>query len=317
MHNIFDEISKVKNVAITGHVRPDGDCIGSCTALYTYITNAFKTTQVDLFLESLPPNFAFLANSDKINSQYSTSFPYDVVISLDSGDLERIGQAQTIFAEAKKTINIDHHISNTEFAEINHVISDASSTCEVLFDLMEDDYIDVLVATSLYTGLIHDTGVFKHSNTTRHTMEIAGKLIEKGVPFSKIIDESFYQKTFIQNQILGRCLLESSLLLEGKVIASVISRQTLDLYGAGSKDIDGAIDQLRITKGVEVAILLHETNSLEYKVSMRSNEIINVSQIAKQFGGGGHIRAAGCTMKGTSQEIINELIAIITAQFVN
>ena len=194
------------------------------------------------------------------------------------------------------------------------VISDASSTCEVLFGLLEEEKISKEVAECIYTGIIHDTGVFKYSCTSAHTMTVAGKLMEKGIDFSSIIDDSFYRKTYVQNQILGRALLESITFLDGKCIFSVIRAKDMDFYGVSSKDMDGIIDQLRITEGIECAIFMYETGSQEFKVSLRSNNIVDVSKIAAYFGGGGHVKAAGCTMSGSIYDVINNLSSHIEKQ---
>lgn len=314
MNKILEEVKDAKRIGITGHVRPDGDCIGSCLALYNYLLKNVLDSIIDVFLEFIPDSFGYLKNFNKVNHDYDEKEPYDVFITLDCGALDRIGYADKYFISAKKTICIDHHISNQAFAKVNHILPQASSTCEVLFDLMDEDKIDKDIAEALYTGIIHDTGVFKHTNTTEKTMTIAGKLITKGVEFSKIIDESFYQKTYNQNQILGRCLLESILVLNGKCIVSAIGKRNLEFYNATSKDLEGIIDQLRVTKGVEVAILIHELELHEYKVSLRSNGKVNVSKIAMYFGGGGHVKAAGCTMRGNIHDVINNLTRHIEAQ---
>lgn len=318
MKMIDTEVKGAKKIAIAGHIRPDGDCIGSCTALYQYLNSRKEELgirQVDVYLqEPLGIEFHILTGFDEIKHSYEADENYDVFISLDCGSLDRLGNAIKYFETAKKTLNIDHHISNLSFAKINHVVADASSTCEVLFTLMEEESITKEIAESLYVGMIHDTGVFKHSNTSEKTMNIAGKLISKGIDFSSLIDESFYSKTYIQNQILGRCLMESILVLEGKVVFASISRKMLDFYEAATSDLDGIIDQLRLTKGTEVAIFIYETDRHEFKVSMRSNGEVNVSKIAVYFGGGGHIRAAGCTIHGSVHDVINNLTAHIEAQ---
>lgn len=311
---IWKEIDPGMTIGIAGHVRPDGDCIGSVMSLYNYLVKCCPDQRIDAYLEYIPEEFSYISHTDKVRTEWTEDVMYDVFFSLDCGDKERIGVAAAGFAAAGKTINIDHHISNLCFADINHVEAQASSTCEVLFYLFDEERVDTDIARSLYTGIIHDTGVFKHSNTSRRTMEAAGVLIEKGVDFSKIIDESFYQKTYLQNQILGRCLLESIMVLDGRCIFSVISQKMMNFYGAGPGDLDGVVDQLRITKGVEVAILLHETDQQEYKVSLRSNGIVNVSSIAVYFGGGGHIKAAGCSMKGSIHDVINNLTLHIEVQ---
>lgn len=317
MDKINTVLAGAKNIVIAGHIRPDGDCVGSCTALYLYLTQNkedFGIDKVDVYLEPFGHEFHILSGTDKIKHDYTSEEVYDVFISLDCGSLDRLGEAVKYYDSAKKTINIDHHISNLGFGHINHVVPDASSTCEVLFDLMEEERITGDIAEALYVGIIHDTGVFKHSNTTEKTMNTAGKLISKGIDFSTLIDESFYSKTYMQNQILGRCLMESFQVMEGKIIVSVLSRKMLDFYGASSADLDGIIDQLRVTKDTEVAIFLYEITNQEYKVSMRSNNGVNVSRIAVYFGGGGHIKAAGCTMRGSLHDVINNLTLHMESQ---
>jgi phosphoesterase RecJ-like protein len=145
-------------------------------------------------------------------------------------------------------------------------------------------------------------------------MYIAGNLIEKGVNTSYIIDETFYRKNYLQNVMMGYALLESTLVMDGKVIYSFVTKKWLDLYGVTGNDLDGIVDQLRITDGVEVAILAYEMNPLEFKVSMRSNNYVDVSKIAAYFNGGGHVRAAGCKLKGNVIDVINNLLRHIEPQ---
>lgn len=313
MSFLVDEIERANTIAIGGHVRPDGDCIGSCMGLYSYITEHYQGKTVSVFLEEIPAAFEYLNREEAWEKEDS----YELFISLDCGSPDRLGEAEQIFEKSGRKINIDHHISNTGFGDVNHVEPEASSTCEVLCGLLDMEKIGEFTAQAFYTGIIHDTGVFKHSNTGLRTMEIAGKLMEKGIPFGQIIDESFYMKTYRQLQIMGRCLLESVRIMEGKCIFSVVSRRVLEFYEAKPSDLDGVIDELRTTEGVEVAILLTEKDTVEYKVSMRSNQIVDVSKIASFFGGGGHIRAAGCTIKGSAFDVINNITEHIEKQLSN
>ena len=170
------------------------------------------------------------------------------------------------------------------------------------------------MAEFLYTGIINDTNVFKNNKTTPHTMEIAGKLMAKGVSFGKIIDETFFKRTYVQNQILGRALLESISFMDRKCIFAAVRQKDMDFYGAGSSDLDGIVEQLRVTDGVECAIFLHETENHVYKVSMRSNGKVNVAAIAMKHSGGGHVMAAGVTMTGTPDTIMAELLTDIEEQ---
>ena len=316
---LFSKMNEAKSIAISGHVRPDGDCLGACLGMYHYIQSKYKEEQkqVDVYLESVPESFEYLLGNAKVRTSITESKNYDLFISLDCGSLDRLGFSEELFQNAKETICIDHHISNTLFADCNYVEGEASSTCEILTALIDESDLNLEIANAFYTGIVHDTGVFKHSNTKRRTMELAGRLINQGVNTSKIIDGSFYQKTYMQNQILGRSLLESMLVLDGRCICCSISRKQMDFYQAKPHDLDGIIDQLRVTKGVEVAILIYELASKEFKVSMRSNEIVDVCAIAQYFGGGGHIRAAGCTMKGSAHDVINNITLHIENQLKN
>lgn len=306
MNRFLEAIATADSIGIAGHVRPDGDCYGSCMGLYNYIREQFPDKRISVYLESFVPEFSFISRSQEIKTE-PQEFAYDLFLVLDCGDSDRLGKFLPLFEQAKKQIVVDHHISNTSFGQENYVETDASSTSEIIYTLLEEEKISKSVGEALYLGIVHDTGVFKHSCTTKRTMEIAGRLITLDIPFSRIIDETFYQKTYVQNQVLGRCLLESLLLLDGKVIASFIDRKTMDFYGAKSHDLDGIIDQLRVTEGVEVAVLLHETASHEYKVSLRCNTELDVSRIAAYFGGGGHKKAAGCTMSGSYRDVLTNL----------
>ena len=311
------EIKGAKRIAIAGHTRPDGDCIGSCTALYQYLMlcrEELNDPQIDVYLEPFGKEFDVLTGSDIVRHTYDFDEAYDVFISLDCSSLDRIGNAIRYFDSAKKTICIDHHITNDNFANVNHVEANASSTCEVLYKLLDKSKITKEIAESLYVGIVHDTGIFHHSSTSDKTMEIAADLMRKGIDFTKLIDDTFIQVTYTQLQILGRCLMESMRILEGKVIVSHLSRSDLEFYDASHSDLDGIVDQLRTVKGTEVAVFIYETDSYEHKVSLRANGLVDVSKIAHFFGGGGHVRAAGCTMVGTIHDVINNLTPHIEAQ---
>lgn len=314
MNCLEQMLSGVKTIAIAGHVRPDGDCIGSCLGLYNYIKENFPEVEATVYLEEPSRVFGFLQGTDEICYDYTKEVAYDVFFALDCGDKKRLGEAATYFDTAKHTICIDHHISNVGFAEENYIKGELSSTCEFLCEFMESEKISVETAKCLYTGIAHDTGVFQYSNTTAKTLNTVGMLIDKGFDFTKIIDETFYQKTYKQKQITGRALLESIMVLDGKVIFSAVHQKDMEFYGVTSGDLDGIVSQLRTTEGVEVAIFLYEMEPQVYKVSMRSNQYVNVSEIASFFGGGGHIRAAGCTMQGSMHDVINNLTEHIEKQ---
>jgi len=316
MNDLLRQIQDAKKIAIAGHVRPDGDCVGSCCALYNYIKDNFsmKEKQLVVYMEGIAPQFYLLEGLSEFSADVSVLQDCDLFIALDCASIDRLGKAEEYFLKAEKTILVDHHISNTGYAQKCIVDADASAACEVLFELMDEAKISLACANALYLGIVHDTGVFKHSNTRRRTMEIAGLLLDKGVSSSKIIDGTFFEKSYLQTQLLGRCLMESVLYQDGKVIVSVVSLAMKKLYGAVSSDFDGVIDNLRVTRGVEVAILITEEEDNKCKVSMRSNHEVNVSAIAQGFGGGGHVKAAGCTMTGSTDEILERILGAVFEQ---
>lgn len=306
-------LEQTGSVVILGHVRPDGDCLGSTLGLYHYIQTNYPAIRAAVYLEESSPKFGYLAGYDAILHETDEE-RYELCICLDCGDEERLGSFGVFLANASKSLCLDHHITNTRFCEVNLVSENASSTCEILFEQLDEEKIDKAAAECLYTGLIHDTGVFKYSCTSARTMEIAGKLMAKGIDFGSIIDNSFYKKTYVQNQILGRALLESITFLDGKCIFSALRQSEMEFYGVNGKDMDGIIDQLRLTEGVEVAIFMYQTGPQEFKVSLRSQNAVDVSRIASYFGGGGHVRAAGCTMSGRIHDVVNNLSLHIAKQ---
>lgn len=310
---IIDEVKGAETIGISGHVRPDGDCVGSVMGLYLYLKKALPDAHIDVYLEQPADIFGCIQDIDAIRSDFKTDIKYDVFLALDC-NAERLGDAEPIYENAKKRINIDHHVSNAGCGDINVIEPERSSTCELLYELMEEDKIDVETAKALYIGMIHDTGVFKYSNTSPRTLQIAADLIKFGFDFPKLIDETFYEKTYVQTQIMGRAILESIRFLNGRCIVSMVDKKTMNFYQAGPKDLDGIINQLRIVKGVECAVFMYEVEPMGYKVSLRSNGGVDVAAIAVKFGGGGHVRAAGCFMNGTYHDNINNLSLHIEEQ---
>ena len=303
-----------KTILIAGHLRPDGDCVGAAAAAYLYLKKIYPEAQISAYVEKVPEVYRFLDPEHSIFVEKLPEGPVDLFLSLDSSSKDRLGEAERLFDTAGRTACIDHHVSNLGYARENFVEAGSSSACEVLYGLMEEELIDNRIAEAIYIGIIMDTGVFRYSNTSKKTMEIAGSLMEKGVPFWKYIDECFYQRTYTQTQLLGRTLLTSMRLMEGRVIVATVTRRMLEFYGAQTEDIEGIIDQLRVTKGVEVALLLQEIDDQQYKVSMRSNTFVDVSKIAVYFGGGGHVKAAGWTMRGSLHDVINNITEHIEFQ---
>ncbi|MGN0348435.1 MAG: bifunctional oligoribonuclease/PAP phosphatase NrnA [Roseburia sp.] len=301
-------LKEVDTVAISGHVRPDGDCVGSCLATYNYIKTYYPQISVDLYLEPIPNIFKFLARSGEILHTIPQKTHYQLFIVQDCGDADRLGDAERLFRTAERTLCIDHHISNQSFADENYIVPEASSTSELVFELLQKERITKEIAECIYTGIIHDTGLFQYSNTSKKTMEIAGFLMDTGIDYSEIVDKTFFAKTYNQNKIMGLALLKSTLHLNGKCISSVITEAEMKEYEVLPKHLEGIVSQLRATKDVEVAVFLYEIGDGTFKVSTRSVAYVDVSKIAVKYGGGGHKRAAGFSMTGESDAIIAQIV---------
>lgn len=304
--NLDSILKDVKSVGISGHVRPDGDCVGSTLGLYNYICKYYPDIDCRLYLERIPDCFYFLNRAKEI-IHVPEDKVYDVYFALDCGDLGRLGAFADIFTKARHKVCIDHHKSNSGFADEGLIVPGKSSTSELIFELLPKDRIDRDIAEALYTGIVHDTGVFQYSCTTAATMSAAGFLMERGIDYSAIVDHTYYEKTIEQNKVLAYAINKAELVLDGAVIKSVITKDDMTRFGVTPLELDGIINQLRITKGVEVAIFLYESGDNEYKVSLRSKRKVDLSEIALKFGGGGHERAAGATMRGTPDEIFEKL----------
>lgn len=314
MTDLDSKLQGAKSIGIAGHVRPDGDCAGSTLAVYNYIKDNYPEIDTQIYLEPIPNIFKFLQRSEEIRSEYPQGLQFDLFISLDCGDTGRLGNAAAYFEAAKHTICIDHHVSNQAFADDNYIFPDASSTCELVYALLDKDKITREIAECLYVGIIHDTGVFQYSCTSSRTMNIAGRLMDKGIDYPDIVDKTFFEKTFEQNLILGTALLKATRHFEGRCISSIITAKDMADCNALPKHLEGIVAQLRSTRGVDAAILIYETSDGQQKVSMRSNGAVDVAAIAVRHGGGGHIRAAGITMDGKPEEILQILLDEVKAQ---
>ena len=308
-------LDKAKRVGICGHVKPDGDAYGSCMGLYLFLKTYYPSIDAKVYLEDrYPDSFRFVSCSQDVIHDYPIEEPHDVFFALDCSDLERLGSSGVYFQAAKNTVVIDHHVSNDEFGMICEIQPEASSASELVALMIGRERITRQIAEPLYMGIAHDTGVFQYSCTSSRTMMVGGWLMDTGIDFSRICDETFFLKTYIQNQVLGRALAESILMMDGKLIFSAIRQKDMEFYQIEPKDLDGIVQQLRVTRGVEVAVFLYEVQTRRYKVSMRSNGKVDVSKVALYFQGGGHVRAAGCTINGGVHDVVNNIAAQVEKQ---
>ncbi len=314
MEKLHEVLSGVKCAAVSGHVNPDGDCVGSCLATYNYIKENYPDIQIDVYLDPIPNIFKFLKSSDEIKAPGTEKKEYDLFLAQDCGDAARLGAAEHYFHEAKKTVCIDHHKSNGAFADINYIYPEASSTSELIYDLIEDEKISKAVAECIYLGIVHDTGVFQYSCTSSKTMNIAGRLMDKGIDFTRIINDTFFEKTYEQTRIMAAALLKSQRFLDETCIFSFITREEMEEYHVLPKHLEGIVSQMRAVKGVDTAVFLYQNGENSYKVSMRSSNLVDVAEIAVGFGGGGHARAAGATMEGDARQIRDLILEKIRQQ---
>lgn len=318
--NIEKILLDANTIAISGHVRPDGDCVGSCMGLYHFIKTYYPQKEVQVFLEEIPEKFNFLSEISCVQHQILEPQVYDVFFILDCSTVDRIGFSGEVYSLAKRKCCIDHHISSVGVGEDMYVVPTASSTSELVYHLLyeneesQDYELTKEIAEYLYLGIAHDTGVFQYSNVAPSTMRIGARLLETGIQASYIVEETYFSQTLVQNRILGKVFLESEMYLNNTCMAFGVSKEEMELYGAKPSDLDGIISQMRNTQGVDIAIFMYPLNDQVYKVSMRSNDKIDVSKIAVCFQGGGHKKAAGFSKSGTYKEILEQILDYVKLQ---
>ena len=307
---IGDVLEGASRIAVAGHVNPDGDCIGSTLALYLYLKKNCGAN-VAVYLEECKPCFSFLPGIGEARTSAEGEPAPDLLILLDVSSVARIGAAGCFYETAKKRVCIDHHVSNPGIGDLNVIYPDASSASEVLYGLLDRTKIDTDIATLLYTGIVHDTGMFQYSSTSPETMRIAANLLSAGVPFSYIIEHTFLNRTMTEQRLLGHVLKDAELVCGGKCVISSMTQEVLDRYGAGKLELDSCVAQLRMTEGPECAVFLYPAGPGAYKASLRSVNRVDVSAVAMKLGGGGHVRAAGCTVEGTLEEVREKVLGLI------
>lgn len=313
MVNLSKELENAKTIGISGHIRPDGDCIGSVMGLFLYIKKTKPDASVHVFLEEPADIFSCIKDIDEIEDARDCHEDFDIFFCLDC-DKTRLGKAERLFDSARTTINIDHHVSNPGCGDYNYIVPKASSASELVYDLLDKEYVDRDIAMALYIGIIHDTGVMQYSNTSPKTVRIVADLLEFGFDFPRLIDETFYEKTYMQTQIAAQVLSECKLFCDGKVAFGNVSKETMEAFGAKSHDLDGIVNQLRLIKGVEVGLFMYELPTGEQKVSLRSRSYVNVAKVCETFKGGGHVRAAGCTVSMDVDTALNSILKCIEEQ---
>ncbi|WP_422445727.1 DHH family phosphoesterase [Thermoanaerobacterium sp. DL9XJH110] len=279
---------------ITSHIMPDGDSVGSLLALALALKKEGKIVFA-VINDAIPEKYKFLPGSDDIIRAHVNKC--DVVISLDCGDTQRLGFGRALKDLGNIVVNIDHHKSNSFFGDINLVDSKASSAGEIVYRLIKRiTRIDYEIALCLYTSIVTDTGSARYSNTTPFSLKILAELVEMGVRPDFVSRRVFETKSLSSIFLLKSALDTLEISGDGKVASMYITKSMMETSGAREEDTDGIINYAREIEGVEVAVLFRETGDF-IKVGLRSNEWLDVSKIAEDFGGGGHARASGCILK--------------------
>ena len=313
MINLLQECSGAKTIGITGHVRPDGDCVGSCMALYLFLKKSLPDADITVYLEESAKAHYHIANVNEIDFNFTAKAHYDVFFCLDSSP-DRTGQGQALYESAAKKINIDHHITNPGCGDVNYIQPEIGSAAELIYNLIPEDALDNDIAKALYIGMIHDTGVFQFSNTLPSTMVAGSKLIQYDIDFANLIQESFYEKSYKQTKIMAEAVLKSKMYLEGRCLVSFFTQAEMTKMQAGSSDFTGIINRLKTVRGVDCAVFMYEIEPGNYKVSLRTSDRVDATAVTMVFGGGGHVKAAGCNISGTAHEVITKLTAEIAKQ---
>lgn len=307
LDEILKEIKKAENIVILTHESPDGDAVGSSLAMKHMVEKLGKNA--DVIIPELPRLYNFLPKSDEVK-QDSEVKQYDLAIAVDCANLKRLGKKEH-FEHAKKTIGIDHHGSNEMFADLNYVNPVSPACCEILAAMAEyyEINLDKNIGTCLMTGIITDTGGFRHKGITPETFEFTAELIRIGVDIPDIYKKTMCTKTRANFELTKKVMDRMEILEDGKVAFTYINSQDEEEAGAEPGDHEGLVDIGRNIEGVEVSVFIRQKeNENAYKASLRSGDEINVSDICLMFGGGGHQRAAGALIQGNVEQVKEKIM---------
>lgn len=314
-------IRAAQSIVMACHVSPDGDALGSMVGLALALAPLGKSLTV-LSQDGVPDIYRFLPGVTLVQTNTETA-AFDLAIVLDSGDLSRVGsRIQPLIARARQVIDIDHHVLAGAFGDIRVLDSQAASTSEIVYGLIQAMGLPLTpdVATCLFTGVITDTGSFRFQNVTPNTFRVAAALLEAGAPPAHVSENVFENRTYTATHLLGQALSSLSQTADGRVIWAHITAQDFAALGATDEDTEGVVNYVRGVRGADVGVLFREMAAVEgappkIRISLRSRETVNVAEIAQQFGGGGHRMAAGCTLSlplpDAEQTVVRAVLAVL------
>lgn len=300
---IHEALKKAENILLVAHVRPDGDSLGALLAFYKFLIGQNKKA-VMLVNDTLPTDFNFLPHFNNIETDFNNlgREKFDLIIFLDCGDFMRSGlknqedKIKNIF-----TINIDHHFSNDNFGHINLVMSDISSTSEILYHFFNalNFQIEPVQATCLLTGILTDTNFFMHDNTGPLTIKSASELIKSGAKINSVLEHIYTAASFKNLKLYGRALARLQIDTETELAATAIFLDDLEEIRAVADDLEGLDNYLNLLSDVRGTLVLKEHDLGFVKGSLRTTRNdVDVAEIARNFGGGGHKKAAGFKIQG-------------------
>ncbi|HPU35962.1 MAG TPA: bifunctional oligoribonuclease/PAP phosphatase NrnA [Bacillota bacterium] len=314
---IGEAIKRSNQVLLCGHVMPDGDCLGSVLALGLTLERLGKKVIMG-GPDPIPEIYHFLPGQDRFIVGKPPEYEYDTFIVLDCSVPERLGQGYQDFLNRDLVlINIDHHKGSQPFGDYQYIDPKAAAVGEIILDLLDLMRVQITIeaAINLYTAIITDTGSFRYDNTTPGTHRRVASLLEMGIPAADIHVHLYEEKPMAALKVLGAALDTLTTSACGRVCWMTITREILNKAGAIDEHTDGLINYARSIKGVEVGLLFHEISKDLYKISFRSKNSVDVNKLAASFGGGGHMRAAGCVLQGDLKTIQEQIItaAILAA----
>jgi phosphoesterase RecJ-like protein len=319
MDRIIQHIKDSQHILIASHAEPDGDSLGSLVAAGLALNKLDKKITMHN-ASPIPAVYRFLPAAGRIVRQIKNPETYDLALVLDCGDLARIGETSTEVGKISTLINIDHHVSNTGFGHIQFVDTTACATAEIVYRLINALEIpfDKAIATSIYTGILTDTGSFRFSNTNQAAFAISKAMTDAGVEPHTVAQHVFGSYSLGRIKLLNMALNSIEISDNGKLSMMTVTRAMLNTTGTSTEDLDGMINYARRIEDVKVAALIHEikngggkfTNMNRYHVSLRSDSSVDVARIAGKFGGGGHTSAAGFQIESTLVALQTKIIEL-------
>lgn len=309
LNKIISLIKEARKIVILPHINADGDATGSSMALALALKKLDK--QVTVILEEEAAKvYSFLPDIVKAKVYKGELQNFDVAIALDTGDLERLGERVEVFNSAPVTINIDHHHTNSEFAFYNYINRGSSATGEIIYQLIKmlGLNLDNDIATCLYVAISTDTGGFRYSNTTSLTHQITADLINNGVNVAELSQRLFDNTSIQKVKLIGIAIKNLELFENNKVSFITITDEDIKNAGAKDEDCDGIVNLGRNIDSVEVAAMIRQKTNGEIKVNLRSKALVDVASIADMYGGGGHKKAAGCTIENKQIQEVKSLL---------